>query len=122
MNANKKTLVIGASEKPERYSNKAIRKLRKYGHDVEAIGLRDGKVADVQFRTGFPDLEGVHTITLYIGPARQPDYYSYILKLKPKRIIFNPGTENVEFMKLAEEEGIEVVANCTLVMLDSGAF
>ncbi|MBN2638647.1 MAG: CoA-binding protein [Bacteroidales bacterium] len=122
MNNSKLTLVIGASEKPERFSNKAIRKLSNYGHEVKAIGLKEGSVSGVEFQIGFPELKGIHTVTLYVGPARQPAYYSYVLNLKPKRIIFNPGTENIEFMRLAEEQGIEVVPDCTLVMLDSGIF
>lgn len=122
MSDSKLTLVIGASEKPERFSNKAIRRLRKYGHSVEAIGLRPGQVEVVSFRTGFPELKGIDTVTLYVGPARQPQYYDYLLGLKPKRIIFNPGTENPEFFRKAKEQGIEPVENCTLVMLDSGLF
>lgn len=122
MSDTKLTLVIGASEKPERFSNKAIRRLRRYGHPVEAIGLRPGEVEGVVFRTGLPELKGIDTITLYIGPARQPQYYDYLLGLKPKRIIFNPGTENPEFIQKAKELGIEPVVNCTLVMLDSGLF
>ncbi len=118
----KKTLVIGASEKPYRYSYKAIRLLRRYGYPVEAIGPRPGKVEDVIFKTGFPELENIHTVTLYIGPARQPQYYEYLLKLSPQRIIFNPGTENEEFEAMAREQGVEVVENCTLVMLSSGLF
>lgn len=122
MDESKTTLVIGASEKPQRFSNMAIRKLVHYGHPVRAIGLREGTVSGVSFQTGFPDLEGIHTVTMYVGPARQPQYYSYILGLKPKRVIFNPGTENSEFMRMAEEQGIEVIPDCTLVMLDSGYF
>ena len=118
----KKTLVIGASVKPERYSNKAIRLLKHYGHPVEAIGLRAGTVDDVRFKTGFPDLDNIHTVTLYIGPARQPQYYNYIIGLKPERVIFNPGTENDEFMELLEKQNIKVVENCTLVMLNSHIF
>lgn len=122
MGENKTTLVIGASEKPERFSNMAIRKLVHYGHPVKAIGLREGNVSGVSFQTGFPDMEDIHTVTLYVGPARQPQYYPYLLGLKPKRIIFNPGTENIELMRMAEEQGIEVIPDCTLVMLDSGYF
>jgi predicted CoA-binding protein len=122
MGDNKLTLVIGASEKPQRFSNKAIRKLVSYGHEVKAIGLREGNVAGVPFLTGFPELKDIHTITLYVGPARQPQYYDYLLGLHPKRIIFNPGTENDEFMKRAEAQGVEVVPDCTLVMLDAGIF
>jgi len=119
---NKKTLVIGASTKPERYSNQAIRLLRRYDHPVEAIGLRSGLVADIEFKTGFPELNQIHTITMYVGQSRQPQYYDYLLGLKPKRIIFNPGTENDEFSELLEEQGVEVVEHCTLVMLNSGLF
>ena len=118
----KTTLVIGASEKPHRYSNKAIRLLRRFGHPVKAFGLRPGKVEDVEIETGFPGFKDIHTVTMYIGPARQPQFYDYILGLSPKRIIFNPGTENDEFEEKAEKKGIEVVENCTLVMLQSGLF
>ena len=119
---NKKTVVIGASTKPERYSNKAIRLLRRYGYPVEAIGLRPGDVGDVSIKTGFPELEEVHTFTIYMRPQRQQPFYAYIMGLKPKRVIFNPGTENDEFIELLEEEGIEVVEHCTLVMLNAGLF
>ena len=119
---NKKTLVIGASVKPERYSNKAIRLLRRYGHPVEAIGLREGTVAGVDFKTGFPKIDDVHTVTLYLSPSRQIDFYDYLIKLQPKRAIFNPGTENDELVELLNNQGIEVVENCTLVMLNSGLF
>lgn len=122
MSDAKLTLVIGASEKPERFSYKAIRRLRRYGHPVEAIGLRPGEVDGVVFKTGFPELKGIDTVTLYVGPARQPQYYDYLIGLKPKRIIFNPGTENPEFYAKAREKGIEPVVYCTLVMLDSGMF
>lgn len=122
MSDTKLTLVIGASEKPERFSNKAICRLRRYGHPVEAIGLRAGEVEGVVFKTGFPELKGIDTITLYIGPPRQPQYYDYLLGLNPKRIIFNPGTENPEFYEKAKAQGIEPIENCTLVMLDSGLF
>ncbi len=118
----KKTLVIGASTKPIRYSNKAIRLLKQYGHPVEAIGLRPGTVDDVNFKTGFPFLDNIHTVTLYIGPARQPQYYDYITGLKPERVIFNPGTENHELMEILEKQNIEVVEHCTLVMLNSHLF
>lgn len=122
MSETKLTLVIGASEKPERFSNKAIRRLRQYGHPVEAIALRPGEVEGVSFKTGFPELKGIDTVTLYVGPPRQPQYYDYLLGLKPRRIIFNPGTENPEFSQKAREKGIEPVEKCTLVMLDTGQF
>jgi len=112
----KKTLVIGGSPKPERYSNKAIRKLLSYGHPVVSIGLRGAQVESILVVTGTPEFTGIHTVTMYIGAAKQPDYYNYI------RIIFNPGTENNELAELAKKSGIEVVKNCTLVMLDYGLF
>lgn len=118
----KKTLVIGGSPNPERYSNKAIRKLLSYGHPVLSIGLRESEVESVEIITERPEFEGIHSVTMYIGPAKQSDYYDYILGLKPSRIIFNPGTENSEFESIAVKNGIEVVQNCTLVMLDYGLF
>ncbi len=118
----KKTLVIGGSPKPERYSNKAIRKLLSYNHPVESIGLRESKVESVGITTGKPVIHDIHTVTMYIGHVRQPEYYDYILSLNPSRIIFNPGTENSELQSIASNNGIEVVENCTLVMLDYGLF
>jgi len=117
-----KTLVIGASEKPERYSNKAIRKLISYGHQVVPLAPRAGQVEGMPFETGFPELEDIDTITLYIGPARQKAYYTYLLELKPRRIIFNPGTENQELELLATQHGIETITDCTLVLLDNGMY
>ncbi len=117
-----RTLVIGASEKRGRYSNKAIRKLLRYGHEVVPLALRLGEVKGLHFETGFPKLNDIHTITLYIGRQRQKPYYDYIIGLQPKRIIFNPGTENRELMELASRKGIENISECTLVMLDAGAF
>lgn len=122
MQQKKKTLVVGASEKPHRYSNKAIRKLLRYGHEVVPLAPRNGQVAGVPFVTGFPKIEDVHTVTLYIGPARQSAYYDYLIALKPKRIIFNPGTENPVLLQKAQENGIETIENCTLVMLETLLF
>lgn len=118
----KKTLVIGASEHPERYSNKAIRSLRNHGHPVVALGARDGQVADVTFGKELTAFEDVDTVTLYINPQRQLAYYDYILSLKPKRIIFNPGTENAALERLAAEQGIETLEACTLVLLSIGQY
>ena len=118
----KKTLVIGASTNPRRYSHKAIRKLRNHSHPVEAISLREGMVEDVLFKTGFPKLIDIHTVTLYIGTKHQPQYYEYLVALAPVRVIFNPGTENDELIKLLSNNNIEAVENCTLVMLGSGFY
>lgn len=119
---NKKTLVIGASENPARYSNMAIRLLREHGHEVVALAKRGGKVADVAIQTQFPEDHNIHTVTLYVGPARQPEYYEALVKLKPERVIFNPGTENPELEQLLEKNGIETIMACTLVMLNTGQY
>ncbi len=117
-----KTLVMGASEKEERYSNKAVRMLREYDHEVAAIGLREGSIGDVPIVTGTPALTGIDTVTLYVGPQRQDDLIPYIVGLHPRRVIFNPGTENPEFQQTLRKEGIEPVEACTLVMLRTGQY
>ncbi|MCO5234066.1 MAG: CoA-binding protein [Chitinophagales bacterium] len=115
----KKTLVIGASEHPERYSYKAVKMLRDFDHEVKALGVRDGVIGDVEIETVAPQDQDFDTVTMYLNPTRQKDVEDYILSLKPKRIIFNPGTENIEFEKKAASQGIDVVEACTLVMLRS---
>lgn len=117
-----KTLVIGASEKEERYSNKAIRQLRKHDHPVVAIGLRKGKVMDVEFDKEKKSFEEVDTVTLYVGPKNQPEYYDYIVSLKPRRVIFNPGTENAELYRILDENSIESEVACTLVLLSTNQY
>lgn len=119
---NKKTLVIGASTKPERYSNKAIRMLREYEHEVVALAKRTGHVNGVPIQTEFPHEENIHTVTMYLGANRQSEYYEDILSLKPRRVIFNPGAENEELREMLKSEGIETVEGCTLVMLRSNQF
>jgi predicted CoA-binding protein len=122
MKMQKKTIVIGASPKQERFSYKAVKLLSRNGHPVIAQSIREGKIEDIEIIKGKPQVTDIHTVTMYIGPARQPEYYDYILSLNPKRIIFNPGTENPELKQMAEEKGIETVENCTLVMLNTGLF
>lgn len=118
-----KTLVLGASPDPQRYSYLAIDKLRMYEHEVIAVGNRSGRVADVDILTEWPDaIPELDTITLYLGPDRQKPFYDQIIAYHPRRIIFNPGTENAELMQLAEAAGIEVEAACTLVLLSLNAF
>ena len=114
--------MIGASENTERYSNKAIRELRKYGHEVIALAVRPGSVDNVIFETELKKFKGIHTVTLYIGPGRQSDYYEYVVNLKPARVIFNPGTENPEFSEKLKQAGIQVEVACTLVLLATGQF
>jgi len=119
---NKKTLVIGASENPERYSNKAIRALRNHNHDVIALAKRAGQVDGVKIQTEFPADKEIDTVSLYVGTQRQAEYYTDLLNLHPKRIIFNPGTENQELIELLEEKGIEAEEACTLVLLSIGNY
>ena len=118
----KKTLVIGASLNPARYSNLAINRLVTYKHPVVAIGLKEGEVAGVQISTEKKDFEDIDTVTLYLNPQRQKSYYDYIISLKPKRVIFNPGTENPEFFKILRENSIEVEVACTLVLLGTNQY
>jgi predicted CoA-binding protein len=118
----KKTLVIGASLKAERYSNIAINKLRQHNIEVRAIGQKEGKVSDVQIDTHQLPYKDIDTVTLYLNAKRQPEYYDYIIGLKPKRVIFNPGTENREFYKLLEDHQISYDVACTLVLLGTNQF
>jgi len=119
---DKKTLVLGASLNPSRYSNLAIRRLRGHNIEVEAVGLVAGTVDDVIILTGTPALENIHTITLYMRAERQSKLFDYILSLKPSRIIFNPGAENAALTTLALENNIEPLEACTLVMLSTGIY
>lgn len=123
MNTNsKKTLVIGATEKPGRYANLAAHSLLRHGHDVELVGLRPGQIDGHPIQTGHPDLEDVDTVTMYVGPRNQPDLYEYIKSLNPRRVIFNPGAENPEFERNLQDAGIEPIEACTLVMLSIGTY
>lgn len=118
----KKTLVLGATPNPGRYAYLAMHALTRHGHEAVPVGIRAGEVAGLSILQGMPAVPDVDTVTLYVGPARQPPYYDYILSLYPKRIIFNPGTENAELEALAEAQGIETVHGCTLVMLSIGGY
>lgn len=120
--ASKKTVVLGASANPSRYSNIAINRLSAHRHPVVAVGLREGKVGDVNIVKGQPKEENVDTITLYLNSQNQKQYYDYILSLQPKRIIFNPGAENDELEELANKNGIKTMEACTLVMLSTGQY
>lgn len=120
--SNKKTLVLGASTKPDRYAFKAITLLVEKGHSVIAIGQNGGEVARINIRTKNIPLANIHTVTLYLNPARQRDFYNYILETKPRRVIFNPGTENPEFYQLLKANSIQVEEGCTLVLLTTGQY
>lgn len=117
-----KTLVIGASVKPDRYSYSAVDKLTQHDHEVIAIGSRQGKIGDIKIEVGQPDVADIDTVTLYINPKIQASYIDYIIGLKPRRIIFNPGTENLSFSSKAGKAGIKVLNACTLVMLSTGQY
>ena len=121
-----KTIVLGASPNPERYAYEAVTRLVAKGHEVIPIGIRHGKTAaDLDILNGMPLIENVHTLTLYISPDVQHEYYDYILNvIKSKRIIFNPGTENAAFIKMIKGSNlnIEIEIACTLVMLNLGVY
>ncbi len=124
LKSSAKILILGASTNPARFSYVAANALSGRDYDIIPVGLKRGSVAgrtilDIRSR---PKIDDVDTVTLYMNPRNQSDYHDYILNLKPRRIIFNPGTENMELIHRAEEHGIEVVVDCTLVMLRSGNF
>ncbi|MEZ4778771.1 MAG: CoA-binding protein [Flavobacteriaceae bacterium] len=118
----KKTLVIGASTNPNRYAYMAINRLLDHKFSVTAIGLQSGVIRGVAIETEKIPFKGIDTVTLYISPKHQPEYYDYICSLKPKRVIFNPGTENPEFYKILQENNIAVEVACTLVLLSTNQY
>jgi predicted CoA-binding protein len=120
--STKNTLVLGASANPERYSYLAVRRLRNAGHPVSAIGRKAVTVGDVEIAADKQAINDVDTVSLYLNPVNQKEYYDYILSLHPKRIIFNPGAENPELEALAYAHGIEPVEACTLVLLSTGQY
>jgi uncharacterized protein len=117
----KKTAIIGATDNPGRYAYLAATMLKQYEHPIVPLGIKKGEVVGTEILNirEKPEVKDIDTVTLYIGPQRQPEWYDYLLSLKPKRIIFNPGTENPELEKLAEDNGIEALEACTLVLLRS---
>ncbi|MFT3704864.1 MAG: CoA-binding protein [Agriterribacter sp.] len=119
---NKKTVVLGASDNPARYSYLAMNRLKAAKHDIVAIGKKETIVGDIVVHSKPVAVENVDTVTLYLNPANQKNYYDYILSLHPKRIIFNPGTENEELATLAEEHDIQTMEACTLVLLSTGQY
>lgn len=116
------TLVIGASENPQRYSNLAIHRLLSHNIPVYAVGLKKGKVEGIEIQTGHPLFTDVDTVTLYVGPAHQSNLHDYILQLAPRRVIFNPGTEEINFESKLRQAGILVEEACTLVLLGTGQY
>ena len=122
MNESKKTLVLGASDNPSRYSYLAVNRLKSHGHPVVAIGKKNSIVAGVPIEKEKKDWKNVDTVTLYLNPTHQQQYYDYILSLKPRRIIFNPGAENDELADLAVKNGIKPMEACTLVLLSTDQY
>ena len=117
-----KTLIIGASNNPERYFYKAADKLLNHGHEIELLGLRADEVFGQTIDTEKKQYPDIDTVTLYVGPQHQPEYYDYIVSLKPRRVIFNPGTENEEFYEILKKNNIESEVACTLVLLATGQY
>jgi len=118
----KKTLVLGASDNPSRYSYLAVQRLSKHGHPVLAIGRKHSFVGETEIITEKKTWDDIDTVTLYLNPQHQRDYYEYIISLHPKRIIFNPGAENDELEQLAREKGIRTIEACTLVLLSTNQY
>lgn len=116
------TLVIGASTNPERYSFKAANSLLNHGHEVYLFGVKKGNVKGIEIQNEFPSSINIHTVTMYVNPTIQKEYYESILALKPSRVIFNPGTENPEFEKLLSDNNIAYEEACTLVLLSTGQY
>lgn len=119
---SKKTLVIGASLKDERYSNLVLRLLKFYNHEVLAYGFKQGEVEEVMIQTELPEDKDINTVTMYINPERQKAYYQYLISLKPDRVIFNPGTENPDFYPLLEQANIPYEESCSLVLLTTNQY
>lgn len=122
MTEKKKTLVLGASGNPSRYSYLAIQRLSTYGHPVVALGRVHTFIGNTPVETEKKQFDNIDTVTLYLNPLHQQEYYEYILSLKPKRIIFNPGAENDELEKLARQQNIKTMNACTLVLLSTNQY
>jgi len=118
----KKTLIIGASSNPERYSYLAAERLLTHGHDIELIGKRSDMIFNKMIETEKKPFTGIDTVTLYLSAKYQLEYYDYILSLQPQRVIFNPGTENPELEILLNNNNIQTEEACTLVLLGTGQY
>jgi predicted CoA-binding protein len=118
----KKTLVLGATTNPERTAYVAVHRLVNMGHEVIPVGVKTGEIAGITIANGQPKIEAVDTVSLYVNPEIQKSYYDYLLALQPNRIIFNPGTENLELATLASQQGIAVENACTLVLLATNTY
>ena len=117
-----KTLILGASSNPDRYSYQALLSLQKHQHEVVALGRKEEVVHGVSIQTGLPELTDIDTVTLYLNPTHQQAYYDYIIGLQPRRVIFNPGTENLAFYAQLIQHQIQVEVACTLVLLATNQY
>ena len=121
-NTKKETLVMGASENVQRYANMAVRKLLNHNHKVKAFGNREGEINGVPITKELTPYTDIDTVTLYLNPTNQKPFYDYILSLQPRRVIFNPGTENLEFQNMLKQNNIDFEEACTLVLLSTNQY
>ena len=117
-----KTVVLGASPKHKKFSYKCVKSLLRHGFEPVPVGRAEGQIEGIDILTGQPEIEDVDTISLYLNGAKQEEYSDYIISLKPRRVIFNPGTHNQDFIDRIKENGIEVVSDCALLMLSAGTY
>ncbi len=117
-----KTIVLGATDNPDRYSCKAVKALLRNDYEVVALGFRAGTIKETEILTGMPHVENVDTVLIYMGVKKQKEFYEYIQSLKPRRVIFNPGAENPELQDILKSQGIEIVKDCALIMINTDAY
>lgn len=118
----KKTLILGATTNSSRYAYLAANRLVAHGHTIINVGIKTGEVAGQPIEKPEIIHTDIDTITLYLGPDHQKDYYDYIINTKPRRVIFNPGTENPELEELLAKNHIETLEACTLVLLSTNQY
>ena len=117
-----KMLILGATENPDRYSCKTAKALDRNGYEVVAVGFKSGFIKHIIIRTGMPEIDDVDTVLLYMGKKKQSEFHDYIIGLKPRRVIFNPGAENPELQEILKEKGIEAIEDCGLIMINTDSF
>jgi len=119
---NYKTLILGASTNPERYSHQAVIRLFQAGIETLPMGVNQGKILELPILPFFSELKDIHTVSIYLSSKNQSDYFDYLIKLNPKRVLFNPGTENEAFASLLDAHGIYWENACTLVLLSTNQY
>ncbi|MGM0612939.1 MAG: CoA-binding protein [Bacteroidota bacterium] len=122
MKEDKKTIVLGVSPDPKKRAHRVCKKLMEKGHTIVPLGIREGKVNNIPIITNTNNPQKAHTIVIFLRASRQKAWLSYILASNPKRIIFNPGSENPELVEIAKEREIDVLYGCTLLMLSSNRY